>query len=140
MFDKIRVLNPKHKEPRWESWSKTIRLMRERDGRPHREIAELFSWANAHKFWHTNILCPTTLREQWDKLTIARRAEGGNGAHAPDPLDDGLCSRILPSGLRCSNPWTWKQAGRKPLCRVCLVEVDREGLRAPSATAGHSNA
>ena len=82
MFDLIRSLNPKHREPNFESWANDIRLMRERDGRTDADIRSLFGWANKHHFWKTNILSPTTLRKQWDKLVIQRDNSGGNnGPH-----------------------------------------------------------
>jgi hypothetical protein len=78
MFSRIQLLNPDHKEPNFDSWADTIRLMRERDGRASQDIGSLFVWANKDSFWKTNILSPGKLREQWDKLTIQR-----NNRHAP---------------------------------------------------------
>ena len=46
--------------------------MRERDRRTHREICELFSWAQDDEFWKANVLSPSKLREKWDQLTIKR--------------------------------------------------------------------
>ena len=37
------------------------------------QIAELFQWANNDSFWKSNILCPDTLRKQWDKLIIQKQ-------------------------------------------------------------------
>lgn len=70
IFQKIRELNPEHKQPNLEKWAEEIRLMEERDKRPLDAIKELFSWANAHAFWRKSILCPTSLREKWDRLQI----------------------------------------------------------------------
>jgi hypothetical protein len=70
IYSLVLGLNPKHKEPNFEKWANTIRLMVERDGRTHEEISDLFKWANNDPFWQANILCPATLRKQWDKLTI----------------------------------------------------------------------
>lgn len=58
-------------------WANDIRLMRERDGRDHRTIAELFAWANAHEFWRANILSPAKLRTQWPTLEGQRKRAGG---------------------------------------------------------------
>lgn len=74
MFEKILLLNPKHKKPDLEKWADEIRLMRERDSRTHSDIADLFAWANADSFWKTNILSPAKLREKWDALQIKRAA------------------------------------------------------------------
>ncbi len=63
---------PKAKEPNFTAWAKEVRLMRERDGRTHKEICELFRWAHSIRFWRGNILSPTKLREHWDRLTIQR--------------------------------------------------------------------
>lgn len=82
MFDLIRTLSPKHREPNIESWANDVRLMRERDGRTDEEIRSLFEWANSHYFWKTNILSPATLRKQWDKLVIQRDNNGAShGTH-----------------------------------------------------------
>jgi len=63
---------PKAKAPNISAWAKEVRLMRERDGRTHREICELFQWAHSNTFWRSNILSPAKLREQWDRLAIQR--------------------------------------------------------------------
>jgi hypothetical protein len=63
---------PKMKRPNIDTWCNDIRIMREQDGRERKEICELFLWAHKHDFWCTNILCPKTLREQWDRLTLLR--------------------------------------------------------------------
>ncbi|SDF80780.1 MULTISPECIES: YdaU family protein [unclassified Duganella] len=72
VFDRIRKSNPDHKPPNIGSWAGDVRLMRERDGRTHREICELFGWAQDDDFWRSNILSPAKLREKWDQLTIKR--------------------------------------------------------------------
>ncbi len=76
------ILNtaPKFKEPNFKAWANEVRLMRERDGRTHREMCELLQWAHTILFWRGNILSPAKLREHWDRLTIQRDA-----AAAPKP-------------------------------------------------------
>lgn len=70
MFAKIRAINPNHKEPNFEDWANTIRLISERDGKSYQDIFDLFCWANQDDFWKANILSPSSLREKWDKLWI----------------------------------------------------------------------
>lgn len=70
IFGLIRMLNNNAKEPNFDSWANTIRLMRERDNRTHGEIASVFKWANQDNFWQTNILSPAKLREKFDQLSI----------------------------------------------------------------------
>ena len=78
VFKKIQQLNPGHEEPNFESWANDIRLMRERDGRSHEDIKSMFEWANNDDFWKTNILSPSKLRKQWDKLVIKKNSEANN--------------------------------------------------------------
>lgn len=75
IFKLIQKLNPNVKPPSFENWANEIRLMRERDGRTHREICELFHWANHDPFWKANILSPAKLREKWDQLAIKRESQ-----------------------------------------------------------------
>lgn len=75
MFDHIKLIATDTKEPNYKNWTKTLRLMRERDGLTHRRIAEVFAWANGDTFWQTNILSPTSLREQFARLSAKRDAQ-----------------------------------------------------------------
>lgn len=73
----VQRVAPKQKQPNLESWADTIRLMRERDGHTHREIADVFKWSNNHQgerfSWSTNILSVKTLREKFGKLDAEMR-------------------------------------------------------------------
>jgi hypothetical protein len=75
IFEKLQELNPSHKVPSLQKWANEIRLLRERDGRSPERVKELFLWANSHHFWRTNILSPSALRKQWDRLEIQRTEE-----------------------------------------------------------------
>lgn len=74
IFELIKNLSPNAKTPSFANWANEIRLMRERDNRTHKEICELFRWANQDQFWATNILSPSKLREKWDQLEIKRKS------------------------------------------------------------------
>lgn len=63
---------PQARQPNFAAWADEVRLMRERDGRTHREMCELFQWAHSDSFWCTNILCPKTLRDKWTRLVAQR--------------------------------------------------------------------
>jgi hypothetical protein len=77
-------VNARHGDPRnWRRWLDAVRLMRTQDKRSHREIAELFKWANADAFWKANILSPTKLREKWDQLVARRNSTAGTTNGAP---------------------------------------------------------
>lgn len=69
IFDRVKIINPAARCPNWTEWANDVRLLRQVDGRTHREICELFKRANQDKFWCVNILCPSKLREKWDVLT-----------------------------------------------------------------------
>ncbi|MRW88846.1 DUF1376 domain-containing protein [Duganella sp. FT80W] len=72
LFDRIKKTNPNHKLPKLATWANDVRLMRESDKRTHREICELFGWAQDDSFWRANILSPSKLRSKWDQLNIKR--------------------------------------------------------------------
>jgi hypothetical protein len=113
MLGRLRALNPKHREPSWRGWLRDIRLLRERDKRTHREIAELFAWANADPFWQANILSPAKLREKWEQLELKRRANGGGGSHAGQ-AEDRTCV-----GDNCGKPGAFKAPDGKWRCHGC---------------------
>ncbi len=71
---RVKKINPTCKEPDMKSWANTIRLIRQIDGRTHQEICSLYDWASKDSFWHKNIMCPASLRKQWDRLTVERAA------------------------------------------------------------------
>lgn len=72
MFERIKSILPSAKPPSMEAWANDVRLMREQDGRTHREICELFGWANRDSFWSANILSPAKLRDKWTQLCAQR--------------------------------------------------------------------
>jgi predicted transcriptional regulator len=74
IFDGVKRVAPKTKKPNFKKWADVIRLMRERDDLTHREIAEMFSFANNDNFWSPNILSPGKLREKFAELDAKRRA------------------------------------------------------------------
>jgi hypothetical protein len=68
MRDRVVMVNPAAPKCNLESWANTIRLMREMDGHSHREILEVFKWANLDSFWCNNIQSPEKLRKQFGNL------------------------------------------------------------------------
>ncbi|NIB43778.1 hypothetical protein HBA55_29520 [Pseudomaricurvus alkylphenolicus] len=77
----VHRLNDEHKEPNLESWANTVRLMRERDKRTHRQICEVFAWANRDHFWQTNVLSPSKLREKFDALSTKMKQGAAHATH-----------------------------------------------------------
>lgn len=72
LFSVVQSIAPSARKPNYAAWANDVRLMRERDLRTHREIAQLFQWACSDSFWKGNVLCPATLREKWLQLDIKR--------------------------------------------------------------------
>ncbi|MCG7388327.1 replication protein [Pantoea sp. ACRSB] len=68
IFSRVQVITPTAQQPNWPAWANDIRLMRESLTVSHREICEVFTWANGNQFWQTNILSPSKLRKQWATL------------------------------------------------------------------------
>lgn len=85
---RVKKINPTCKEPDLKAWANDVRLTNQIDGRTHREICDLYDWASKHHFWQTNVLCPASLRKQWDKLTMQRAASGTEVSAAGKPKVD----------------------------------------------------
>lgn len=88
----LEKVKPFPKKPVLAAWANDVRLMRDLDGRTHREICELFQWASKDAFWHTNILSPAKLRAKWDTLSLQRQRNPGQaqskaGTGALDNID-----------------------------------------------------
>jgi hypothetical protein len=98
IFDRVRQVATSAKEPNWNGWANDIRLMRERDGRTHREICELFEWANTDSFWRANILSPDKLRDKWTALE-AKRASGAPQSQRRTPQPENFSQIDYGSGV-----------------------------------------
>lgn len=73
MAKEVLKVAPKTKPPNLDRWADVIRLMRERDGHTHAEMAAVFRYANQDEFWRVNILSPDKLRTQFAKLDAKMR-------------------------------------------------------------------
>lgn len=85
MFDVVRTIDSSAKKPSFAGWANDIRLMREKDGRDHRDMCSLFRWASQDSFWCGNVLCPAKLREKWTQLAVKRdKSRSGGSSTALD--------------------------------------------------------
>lgn len=84
IYSRVLVVNPTAKKPNWTDWANQVRLMRQQDLRTHHEICKLFKFANTDSFWASNVLCPKTLRKQWDKLNAKLLARSSHETTAID--------------------------------------------------------
>jgi hypothetical protein len=80
MFGLVLAVNATARPPNWDVWADEVRLMREIDGRTHKEICELFQWAKHDGFWCANIQSPGKLRDKWNMLTERRARPNPPGA------------------------------------------------------------
>ncbi|EJJ4257960.1 replication protein [Salmonella enterica] len=84
MFDLIKTISPSARKPNLAGWANDIRLMRECDGRTHRDMCVLFRWACHDSFWAGNVISPAKLREKWTQLDINRnKQQTGKTASKP---------------------------------------------------------
>lgn len=112
LFDVLRRTAPRAKEPNFATWSNDVRLMRERDGRMHKEICELFLWAHKDSFWCTNILSPKKLRDQWDRLDLqrAKAAEAKKPNNAWWTSDETRLAKAIEVGVGPARPGDTKES------------------------------
>ena len=125
IFDLLRSLNPKQREPNWKRWSIEVRIM-VKAGHSHREIAELFRWANEQRTprpgsdfcWAKVILSPAKLWRQWDQLVIQR----DTAVTLPQSR------RIDPNCESCHvQPWTQQRGKNGPrFCGQCADIAERK--------------
>lgn len=99
LFERVKTVNPTAKQPNWAQWANDIRLMRVQDKRTHRQICELFKWANHDVFWAANVMSPKTLRKQWDRLVIQRAqpVSGKPRSRQPEPPMPRAFGEALPA-------------------------------------------
>ncbi|WP_272690160.1 helix-turn-helix domain-containing protein [Providencia sp. PROV152] len=98
---KERKISGEPDAPNFTEWANTVRLMREIDGRSHKEICQLYKRITLDDFWHSVILCPSKLREQWEKV-IVKFASGQKVS--VDPVErDNAYTRIIGSRLTPKN-------------------------------------
>lgn len=76
--ERVLITNPASPKCNIKSWANTIRLMVECDGLNHREILQVFKWANCDHFWCNNIQCPEKLRKQFGNLKGRMSSEKTN--------------------------------------------------------------
>ena len=74
MFDGVKIVAPKSKEPDFQKWANEIRIIRESDHHSIKELRDVFAWANGDPFWRTNICSPATLRKQFAALDSKMRS------------------------------------------------------------------
>lgn len=70
LYQKILENNPNHRKPNLQKWADDVRLMMERDNRTEEQIEYLINWCQQDRFWKSNILSTSKLREKFDQLVM----------------------------------------------------------------------
>ncbi|GLT13871.1 hypothetical protein [Vibrio algivorus] len=94
MYRRVRKVNEAARRPKLVNWANDIRLMRNALNVTHREICEMFKFANEHHFWAENIQSPKALRKQWDKLFAQKNTFTRPAANEPDFNDTSWADNV----------------------------------------------
>jgi len=71
LAERIQANDPKARvTPTSAAWLKDMRLLVDRDGRTHEEVAAVIDWCQADSFWKSNILSPAKLRQKFTQLSL----------------------------------------------------------------------
>ena len=79
-------INPGFKKPNVQAWAKEFDFIMRLDKRTDTEIRKMIASVVAHPFWHKNILSPSKLRLQFDRLTLEFKngRNQGNAGGSPE--------------------------------------------------------
>lgn len=70
LFSLMQSNNQNVKQPNFQSWSKEFDYILRIDKRDIEEVRKVIEWCQNDSFWKTNILSPSSLRKQYDRLTL----------------------------------------------------------------------
>tara|TARA_R110000850_G_scaffold73647_20_gene161633 strand:+ start:10150 stop:10989 length:840 start_codon:yes stop_codon:yes gene_type:complete len=83
MLKSLLKVIPDYKKPKTlEPWANTVRLMREQDGRTHKDICAVWSWCRADNFENSNVQSADKLRTRFDNLKSKMGA--AHATHQPN--------------------------------------------------------
>ena len=68
LLEKIKINNPKFKEPSLQQWAKYIFMMVKYDKRDIKDIKDVISFCQSDSFWKAIIQSPFKLKEKFDSL------------------------------------------------------------------------
>lgn len=112
MLERIRQRMPDLPQPDLGEWATDLHAMITDDGHTAQEIARLFAWADADRFWSAIVIAPARLRKNWDEIRRrrnaaieAKRAAGATKAQSAAVADDRQCAHEE-NGCRCTRAAT----------------------------------
>lgn len=83
---KIHENNPKAKQPNLQKWADVMRKIVEIDKRDKHDVSLVIAWCQKDDFWSTNILSPSKLRKQFDRLYMKMQKEATKPNSSEQPL------------------------------------------------------
>lgn len=76
LYSLIKKENPAwYVEPNWDQWAEDIGKINRLDKRTHKQIEWMVRWAQKDDFWKKNILSPSKLRKQFNKLVVQAKGD-----------------------------------------------------------------
>ncbi len=84
LLDAIKENNPSHRansftnarvESTVQRWCQDMELLTRKDKRPTEMIEQVIEWATKNRFWKSNILSASKLREKWDTVAAQMDSE-----------------------------------------------------------------
>ena len=82
LYQKILTINPNHKKPNFQSWSKDVDKMIRIDNRTEEQIKYIIDWlysgTSQANFWRKNILSISKLRQKFDQLIAVIKTDKEN--------------------------------------------------------------
>lgn len=70
LFSLMQSNNSNVKQPNFQSWSKEFDYILRIDKRDIEEVRRIIEWCQNDSFWKANILSPSSLRKQYDRLIL----------------------------------------------------------------------
>ncbi|WP_248565498.1 hypothetical protein [Paenibacillus sp. L3-i20] len=77
LFSKIKEWTSSVKQPDFQLWADDFRKIVEIDKRETELVKIVIEWVTEDTFWRKNILCPSKLRKQFDRLVIEMESKAG---------------------------------------------------------------
>ena len=70
LYNFVLANNPKAVKPNLQTWAKEFDLTMRIDKRSIEDVRKIMEWSQKDSFWQGNIQSPSSLRKQFDKLTV----------------------------------------------------------------------
>lgn len=82
-YEQIKINNPDHKQPNFQTWSDDIRKMIELDKRTEEQVKYIMRWVQQDDFEMANVLSPAKIRKRFDQLIIKIKQQQPNPKVTP---------------------------------------------------------